>query len=69
MKITIETDNKHLLTEYIEPNEVKASSSENTTQSSSVNSSTAYDPFQTLLSDAAKQIAEVGSFPKDYKYL
>ncbi len=61
MKITIETDNKHLLTEYIQPTEAQAEAvtspqaSETATEAAS--SGTTTDPFAAILSDAAAHIA------------
>ena len=62
MKITIETDNKHLLTEYIQPTEVANETKATETVANSSNSTSANavssDPFSTLLSDAAKELAK-----------
>jgi hypothetical protein len=62
MKITIETDNKHLLTEYIQPtevaNETKATESVANSSNSTSANAVSSDPFSTLLSDAAKELAK-----------
>ncbi len=62
MKITIETDNKHILTEYIQPTEVtsevsQAESIANSTETTT-STTTSSDPFAVMLSDAAKQVAK-----------
>ena len=62
MKITIETDNKHILTEYIQPTEVtpEVSQAESIANSTEATTSTtaSSDPFAVMLSDAAKQVAK-----------
>ena len=62
MKITIETDNKHILTEYIQPTEVtsevsQAESIANSTEATT-STTTSSDPFAVMLSDAVKQVAK-----------
>lgn len=64
MKITIETDNKHVLTEYIQPTDPEVVSTSATEASESTSSATdtsstsaASDPFAVLLTNAAKELA------------
>ena len=56
MKLTIETDDKNVLTEYLQPSTVTEASEAQTSTSES-SSSEVSDPFAVMLSDAAKHIA------------